>query len=180
MAADPDSRVALVSIHPRHAEAILAGRKRVEFRRASYPRATHIALYATSPVRRVVAMCRIDSIHRDPPGVLWQFHGADGGISHDEFLAYFRASQVGTAMTIGEVRALRVPMTLADVDPELSPPQSLCYLSPGAAQVVAERAGVRLGTAGATARPESSGRKNARPRLRLALIGRRATRLTPA
>ena len=44
-------RVAVMSIHPRYAEAILSGQKRVEFRkRRLAPDVTTVLVYATQPV----------------------------------------------------------------------------------------------------------------------------------
>jgi predicted transcriptional regulator len=153
LAGEPDSRVALLAIHPRYAQAILAGDKRVEFRRASCQRATHLALYATAPVQRIVALCWIVNVERSAPSALWLRHSAAGGISIEDFTRYFQATEVGTAIAIGHVAALSRPLALADLDPSLSPPQSLRYLSVAAACQVARMAGESLGTPAQSARP---------------------------
>ena len=55
MAADTVGRVALMSIHPEYANAILAGRKTVEFRKRPIgDDVTHVIVYATAPTGAVV------------------------------------------------------------------------------------------------------------------------------
>src|SRR5213594_2461003 len=64
---------ALLSIKPEFVEAILRGEKRYEFRRSIFKRPIDVVvIYATVPVRRVVAEFHVESILRDSPQRLWR------------------------------------------------------------------------------------------------------------
>ena len=55
MARTAHPQVALLSIHPVYAQGIIDGRKTVEFRRRAFGKSvTHVVVYATAPVRKVV------------------------------------------------------------------------------------------------------------------------------
>jgi predicted transcriptional regulator len=130
MDGEPDSVVALIAIHPRYAEAILDGSKEVEFRRASYAsRATHVALYATSPVRRIVGVFAVNGVDRGTPAEVWSRHSGHGGVSKAEFSDYFAGAPIATAICVGEARRLGDPLSLATLDPSMTPPQSVKYLN---------------------------------------------------
>jgi predicted transcriptional regulator len=61
--------VALLSIRPEYAEAILNGTKRVEFRRTRFSRdVSFIVIYATQPVGKVVGWFEVDGIETSTPG----------------------------------------------------------------------------------------------------------------
>ncbi len=61
MASAAIGRVALFSIHPQYAEAILAGTKSVEFRRTPLADdVTHVVVYATAPTKMVVGIFEVD------------------------------------------------------------------------------------------------------------------------
>ena len=132
-----DRRVALVSIHPRHANAILDGTKQFEFRRAAYPaESRYVVIYATAPVQRVIGWFEIDMIERGSPSTLWRRFGPLGAIDRETFRRYYRACPVGAAIRVrGPVR-LEDPMPLAALESSLKPPQSFQYLSASAAAAV--------------------------------------------
>ena len=66
------SELVLISIHPRHVEAILAGEKTIEFRRRWTAREVgHLVIYATVPVKRIVALVPIDETFHGSPTVHW-------------------------------------------------------------------------------------------------------------
>jgi predicted transcriptional regulator len=121
--------VALLAIKPRFAEAIIAGRKTVEFRRTRFSRLpTHIILYASSPIKKVVAYCEVVSIRELTPAGLWREFRAEGGIDHTEFREYYKGARIGIAIVITNVSILRGPASLGRVAPQTTPPQSFRYL----------------------------------------------------
>lgn len=145
MAKDSVGSVGLLSIHPTHVESILSGRKRVEFRRRSFPaHLTHAVVYATSPQRRVVAILVLDEAERGVPADLWVKHGSAGAISRLDFDQYFRRSEEGVALTIRSVRRIDPPVDLQDILPGARPPQSFRYLTGAALTAIRRLAGERL------------------------------------
>jgi len=129
MASGPDRRVALLSIHPRFARSIMSGEKRVEFRKVRFrDEVSHIIVYATSPVQKVLGYFGVSHIDEAPPGRLWARYGAIGGVRKDEFRAYFASSSQGVAIGVGEVEALREPLPLSVLGDSATVPQSFSYL----------------------------------------------------
>jgi predicted transcriptional regulator len=130
MADGADPRVALLSIHPRYSDAILSGRKRVEFRRRGLSSATsHVILYATAPVSKVVGWFSVAAIESGAPAELWRRYGKVGGIDRLAFDAYYFACSLGFAIRIGAATKLHIPIDLATLDPDRSPPQSFRYVT---------------------------------------------------
>ena len=83
-------RVALFSIHPRYAHAILDGSKQVEFRRQGLPEdVTHVVIYATSPVQQVVGMFEVGGINKMMPTRAWRLYSRVGGIEKSAFERYY-------------------------------------------------------------------------------------------
>jgi predicted transcriptional regulator len=104
------------------------GEKRYEFRRSifKYP-IDVVVVYATVPIRRVVAEFRVQSIIRDSPEKLWEVARAAAGIEEGRFFQYFLGKPVGYAIQIGKVRKYRgsfCPVEQLGV----RPPQSFVYL----------------------------------------------------
>jgi len=129
VADEADRCVALFSIHPRFADAILRGDKQVEFRRRGPSRKTaFVIVYATSPVQRIVGWFRVGDIEAEAPQDLWERFGAVGGIEPDEFARYYEGRAVGTAITVAEAASLAEPLELSSVAGFTSPPQSFQYV----------------------------------------------------
>lgn len=128
MAGQQDQAVVLMSIKPHWAQAIMDGRKRVEFRRARFGRTvTHVIVYATRPVQRVVGYFEVAGITEATPSVLWADHSAAGEIDEDDFRRYYEGAETGVAIHVGRVEALDEPISLGDVVPGALPPQSYRY-----------------------------------------------------
>lgn len=121
-------RVALLAIHPEHAAAILAGRKKVEFRKRMLdPSIEHVLLYATSPLQSVVGYFRIDSIDQGSPTAIWNKHGNWGGIPRRIFREYYAGSSTAVAILVASATAFEYPVPLEKLS-AVAPPQSFTYL----------------------------------------------------
>jgi predicted transcriptional regulator len=116
MAGREDRRLALLSVRPRFADAILSGEKRVELRRVPFSdEVEHVLVYATSPLKAIVGWFSVDGVVRDKPSRLWDRYGSVAALSRREFMRYFDGVAIGAAILIGESRALASPVSLADV-----------------------------------------------------------------
>jgi predicted transcriptional regulator len=119
--------VALLPIHPRFAELILSGEKRVEFRRRSPRRPFGLVLmYATSPRQRVVGMFELAAVAKDTPENLWTRYAAIGGVDQETFTTYYEGTDAGVAYIIDRVWALETPLPLSALGSR-NVPQSLSY-----------------------------------------------------
>ena len=121
--------VALMSIRPDYAQKILAGDKRVEFRKTRLASTiSHVVIYATNPIRRIVGFFKVLGIEQATPDELWRRHQQDGGIERSLFFAYYSERASGIAIRVGEVVGLRNPKALSALGDNLVPPQSFRYL----------------------------------------------------
>jgi predicted transcriptional regulator len=130
---DPDRRALFISLRPRFAELLLAGRKTVELRRVQpdiAPGAVAL-LYASSPVRALLGVAVVDQVQVAKSAEIWRVYGERTGITLEEYEHYFNGAATAVAITLGEVRRLRTPITLAELREGCTwfrPPQSFRYL----------------------------------------------------
>src|SRR3954454_6028367 len=110
LAAGTAQRVALMSIHPQYADAILAGTKRVEFRkRRLAPDVSTVVIYATRPVGRIVGTFEVLGHDVAAPDDLWDRHSAHAGIHAAGFREYFAQTPAAVGILIGGVQRLNEP-----------------------------------------------------------------------
>ncbi len=130
MDSQPNRGIALLSIRPQYAEAIISGKKKTEFRRVGFRREVSAAIiYASSPVQKILGYFSITGIEESEPDALWPRHRMKGQITYEEFKKYFDGAEKGVAISVGEVFYLREPVSLSDLSPAISPPQSFLYVS---------------------------------------------------
>lgn len=122
-------RVALMSIRSEYAERLLAGTKRVEFRRRG-PKEDidQILVYATMPVGALVGVLEVVRTERAAPEVLWNAFRGVSGIEEDAFFRYFEGVDVGDALVIGRVWRLKFPVALPAAGLSPRAPHSFCYV----------------------------------------------------
>lgn len=127
----PESRAALISIHPEHAQKIIAGEKRIEFRRRwAVAQFSVLVLYATSPIKRIVGLAEVKRVVIGSKTKLWGLAKVlGGGVTRTQLFAYMKGSKNGVAIELDEVR-----LVLGGLDPssifgdQFRPPQSFRYL----------------------------------------------------
>lgn len=123
-------RVALMSIHPEYADAIVAGTKKVEFRKRPIAGdVTHVLVYATAPVSAVVGAFTVTGQDTHEPRKLWRLFKKVAGISKSGFFAYYAEREHGTGIRVGEVLVPEAPLSLQDDLGVARPPQSYQYLA---------------------------------------------------
>lgn len=120
----------LMSIKPEFVDRIISGEKSYEFRRVLYKRTdiTHIVVYASSPVCRLVGEIEVASIHSDTPDNLWEKTKDKAGISEQFFFAYFSGRDKAHAIEVKSFLPYDEHIKLKDKYPTLVPPQSFCYV----------------------------------------------------
>ena len=120
----------LLSIKPKYVERILEGTKKVEYRRV-IPKCkdiTHIIIYASAPICQVVAEVSVSNILSDKPSTLWEKTLSIGGISNDEYFAYFINREVAHAFVIDEIKKFTPYRKLIDYGIK-TPPQNFLYIN---------------------------------------------------
>ena len=127
-------RMILLSLKPRFADAVLAGDKTVELRRAE-PKIivpTRALIYSTSPVRALVGTCIVTSVETDRLADLWQRFGPRTGINRRRFSDYFEGVEKGSALMLSGPDDLLRPVPLArlrETSQGFRPPQSFAYVN---------------------------------------------------
>ena len=130
-------RIALMSIHPEYAEALLNGTKTVELRKSQFAGdISHIVIYATSPIKQVLGWVKATRIERGSPSKIWETHKAQAGIRRSAYRAYFRGRSRATAIHVDSPERLANPLPLSAIEEGLIAPQSWRYLSTAAARNV--------------------------------------------
>lgn len=129
----PDVADAIISIHPVHAEAILAGTKTIELRRRipKLPSGTRLWIYATRPTAAVVGVATITDVARAHPKTIWRRHRNGAGVDHVSFKEYFNGSQEAVAIILTAVKRI-TPVTirqLRNIRDHFHPPQVLTVLT---------------------------------------------------
>ncbi len=118
-----------MSIHPVYAEQILSGQKRVEFRKRPVAGdVTHVLIYATAPVRRVVGVFSVEEQVSESPRELWGAFKEVGGIAYRDLMKYYRGHSVGTGIRVKMAYTASTPLCLAEDLGINHPPQSYLYL----------------------------------------------------
>lgn len=120
----------LLSVKPKYAEEIVAGRKKYEFRKAIFRRedVARVYVYSSSPVRKIVASFEIKQILSGSPCKIWALCGTQAGISKREFFNYFEDSDVAFAIKISNLRNFPKPINPYALFDGFRPPQSFYYL----------------------------------------------------
>ena len=130
MARRPPNAVALMSMHPRFAQLIIRGEKRVEFRKTRFQRPVdQVIVYATNPVKAVVGFFEVKGVIYDDVHNLWREYGAEGQIDWVGFSRYYADRMRGVAIQIGKVTPLNQPALLPEIGENLMAPQSFTYLT---------------------------------------------------
>jgi predicted transcriptional regulator len=124
----------LMSIRPVYVERILAGTKTVELRRVC-PKVSPgqvMLIYASSPMKAIVAWCTVGGIEYGAPAELWPKVRLRAGIEKGEYRDYFEGASVAAGIGLKSVRKFERAMTLQAIQsqwPAFRAPQSYRYLS---------------------------------------------------
>ena len=137
MADQSSGRIVLMSIHPEYAEALLDGTKTVELRKSPVAGdVSHIVIYATAPVQRVLGWVETVRVEDGSPSAIWKRHKSRTGIRERAFRTYYRGHPRAVAIHVDSPRRLAAPLELSAIEDGLTAPQSWRYLSAAAAQSV--------------------------------------------
>lgn len=97
-----EPEVAIISIHPEYAEAILSGKKTIELRRRipKIEEGTRLWIYATRPQAAIIGSAIVASITRESPASIWMQHSKDAFIPKKDYNNYFRGTDKAIAIRL--------------------------------------------------------------------------------
>lgn len=123
----------LISIHPRHADAILSGKKTVELRKR-VPKlldGDRVYLYVTVPRQELAGWFTVSKVLAGSPSWLWTRVSKACCIERFDYEGYFRNAETGHGIIVKKVEKYNSPMPLGDLKkkwPKFIPPQSFLYI----------------------------------------------------
>ncbi|MFG3611273.1 MULTISPECIES: ASCH domain-containing protein [Rummeliibacillus] len=120
----------LLSIKPEFVKKIFSGEKKYEYRRMIFKQKDieSIVIYCTQPIGKVVGEITFDEILNQEIDELWEKTKFNSGLSYSYYKEYFRDKDKGYAIKIDKLIPYNEPISLAEFDQSLHPPQSFCYL----------------------------------------------------
>ncbi len=121
------TRYLLFSIKPKFVTRILEGRKYYEFRKKFPLHADRFVFYATSPVKKIVAIAERTHLLIGDLEYLWEETKEVAGISREEFEGYYAGSTHGVAVGLTEVKKMLCDMNLSEIGIKQAP-QMYMYL----------------------------------------------------
>jgi len=120
---------AILSIKPQYANAILSGKKTVEFRKAVFKQAVEkVYIYSSSPEKMIIGYFTIESIDEDLPAELWNKYADLGSIKKDDFFNYYKGKDKGFAIKVKAVSAFKKTIDPKSVIENFRAPQSYMYV----------------------------------------------------
>lgn len=122
------SKTILLSIHPCYVEKILSGEKLFEYRKNIPTDISHVIIYATVPVKNIVAFVEVDSVLKGTPKEIWEKTKNKSGITEDFFMSYFSQKNDAYAIRFKDVRKLAEPKSINILENIECAPQSYRYI----------------------------------------------------
>lgn len=135
-----ESNVVLISLHPQHANKILSGQKKLEFRRVwSAKPVSAVVIYSTVPIQRIVAIAYVKQVHRGSATALWELAKTiGGGLSRRALYDYFRGKKNGYAIEFSVIKRLDPTVDPASLISGFHAPQSFSYIDQNTFQRIEE------------------------------------------
>lgn len=119
---------ALLSIKPEFVEQIFKGVKKFEYRKALFKnKVSHVVVYSTMPVGKIVGEFEIEDIIQDKPSKLWSQTQQHSGISHNFFKDYFKGRSRAFAIKIKNPTRYKTPIDPYKAYDNFTAPQSFLY-----------------------------------------------------
>ena len=123
------TKIIILSIHPKHIAKILSGEKCYEYRKKIPTDIEYLVVYATSPIKKVVAIIEIDTVLRDTAQNIWDITHDESGVSYEFFMNYFKELSIGYAIKFRKIYKLSNPIDITFIDGVKGAPQSYQYVN---------------------------------------------------
>ena len=124
------SIIAFMPIKPVYAEKIISGKKKYEFRKKSInPDITHIIIYATFPVKKIIGVAEVKRIHISSPSAIWEKTKSAAGIPRRLFREYFQDVKMAYAIELKKIIKLNNQIAPDEIKNGFNIPQSFSYVN---------------------------------------------------
>lgn len=122
------TKIIIISIHPQHIDKIFSGEKLYEYRKRIPTEIQYIIIYATVPIKKIVAIAEVDYVLKESPKCLWELTQKNSGVSCDFFMNYFSGLSEAYAIKFRNIHKLSIPMDINIVDGIKCAPQAYSYV----------------------------------------------------
>ena len=135
----------LISLHPRHSQNILSGKKILELRKKFPDKISEVFFYETVPTKAIVGKFKVHHVYRDMPLDFWIEHREYFQLTPEEISCYLKdkytkSNQAGCAVQVIDVEPIN-PVSLEKMkEVGINPPQSYTFLSPE----ILEQLGIKI------------------------------------
>lgn len=124
-----NSVIAFLPIKPVYANRILDGSKKYEFRRSRLRQdITHVVIYSTSPVKKIVGVAEVGRVTAASVSTAWRQTREDAGISRSDFNAYYVGAQSAVFISLRRVLRLKKQLDPIEIRSGFKVPQSFSYV----------------------------------------------------
>jgi predicted transcriptional regulator len=125
--------VLLLSVRPRFAERILAGKKTAELRRVrpQVQPGQRVLIYGSSPAMALLASAVVERVDTGAPKTLWPRVRDGAAVSSAEYSSYFAGAAHAAAIWMTDVLPFPNPISLEELRkrwPWFKPPQSYRFV----------------------------------------------------
>lgn len=117
----------LLSIKPKYVNKIFSGEKKVEYRKNVVPDVELVYIYATVPIKKIVAEFKVNKVLCGTPNELWIETKDIGGIDFKDYCEYFARRDKAYAYIISNLQIYDTPLLLSDLGIK-RPPQNYQYI----------------------------------------------------
>lgn len=119
----------LMPIKPEYVYEILNGNKKYEYRKikAKKDNVDKMIIYATAPIKKIVAEVKIVDILEDTPDNIWKKTQKYSGIEKKFYNSYYKNKDVAIAYQLENIIKYEKPLDLKDLGINYYP-QSFVYL----------------------------------------------------
>ena len=118
----------ILSIKPVFANAILTGKKKVEFRKSIFKKDVEkVFIYSSSPVKKITGYFTINDIIKDSPQKLWEQFKETAFINEAGFFNYFKDKETGFSICIDSINEFPMSIDPFEKLKNFVPPQSFRY-----------------------------------------------------
>lgn len=124
-------RKVLMSIKPQYVKEIVSRKKLFEFRKSVFDpeMVEKVVIYASSPIKRIVAEFDIADILEGSPEQIWNRCKEHAGIDHQSFMDYFSDREVAFSIAIDQLTIYDDPINPYEQLDGFRPPQSYMYFN---------------------------------------------------
>ncbi len=123
------SKIIILSIHPNHINKILLGEKLFEYRKRIPQDIDYLIVYATTPIKKVVAIIKVDVVLKDTPKNIWEQTKDKSGVSYTFFINYFNKISSAYAIKFSNIYKIPNPSDITAIDGVKCAPQAYMYIN---------------------------------------------------